>query len=101
MFLRVIQNIRPVDQKGRYLYWDKLRHLSPPDELNSQEWWFRIKTARSNLYQSLPLQGVQGNPFQFATPGLVLRELHWLDRYAAGNIRSSDAITNKQTRNTI
>ncbi len=93
-------DVSSVDQKGRYLHWDKLRHLSPPEGLNNEEWWFRIKTARRNLYQSLPLRDIQGKPFQFATPDRVLRELHWLDRYAAGNIQSNDAITNSQTRNT-
>jgi len=33
-------------------------------------------------------------------PGQVVRELHWLDRNAAGTIQASDAITNAQTRNT-
>lgn len=90
----------PVDSKGRYLHWDKLRHLAPPEGLNHNEWWFGIKSARRNLYQSLPLQDKNAGLFQFATPDKILRELHWLDRYAAGNIQSSDAITNAQTRNT-
>jgi len=90
----------PVDAKGRYLHWDKLRHLPAPEGLNHNEWWFGIKSARRNLYQPLPLVDKNSRPFQFATPDRVLRELHWLDRYAAGNIQSSDAITNAQTRNT-
>ncbi len=98
--LHLMRDGSPVDQKGRYLHWDKLRHLPPPDGLSSEEWWFRIKTARRNLHQLLPLQDKQGKPLPFATPDHILRELHWLDRYAAGNIQSSDAITNTQTRNT-
>lgn len=98
--LRLVKDGSPVDQKGRYLHWDKLRHLSPPEGLSSEEWWFSVKTARRNFYLSLPLHDKQGKPFQFATPDLVLRELHWLDRYAAGNIQSNEAITNAQTRNT-
>ena len=90
----------PVDQKGRYLHWDKLRHLPPPNGLNSEEWWFQIKNARKNSYQKLPFKDVTGKEFQFSEPDQVHRELHWLDRYAAGNIQFSDAITNTQTRNT-
>ncbi len=90
----------PTDQKGRYSHWDKLRHLPPPKGLNNEEWWFCIKKARRSLYQPLPLQDKQNKPFRFATPDQVLRELHWLDRYASGNIQSSDAITSAQTRNT-
>jgi len=97
---RILENASPVDEKGRYLHWDKLRHLSAPEGLSTEQWWLQLKMARRNLYQSLPLKDKQGQPFLFATPAQVLGELHWLDRYAAGSIQSSDAITNAQTRNT-
>jgi len=100
ILLQLFHNSSPLDQKGRYLHWDKLRHLTPPEGFTSETWWLSIKNARRNLYQSLPLQAKQGTSFQFAVPDRVLRELHWLDRYAAGNIQSADAITNTQTRNT-
>lgn len=90
----------PLDQKGRYLHWDKLRHLSPPEGKSVEFWWLNIKTARRNMYQQLPLYDKHNKHIQFATPDQVLRELHWLDRYAAGNIQSNEAITNPQTRNT-
>jgi len=100
VFLRLTLEASPVDLKGRYLHWDKLRHLPTPEGVSHDEWWFGIKSARRNLYQPLPLQDKKAVLFQFTTPDSVLRELHWLDRYAAGNIQSSDAITNTQTRNT-
>lgn len=98
--LAMHESASPVDEKGRYLHWDKLRHLTGPENLNSQEWWFRIKIARRNMYQKLPLLNKQGESFQYATIDSILQELHWLDRYAAGNIQSSDAITSNQTRDT-
>lgn len=102
MFFQVMSNSSPVDRKGRYLHWDKLRHLPLEDKdlNNSEQWWLRIKTARRNMYKQLPLLNKYGAPFQYTVPDQILRELHWLDRYAAGNIQSSDAITNSQTRNT-
>ncbi len=100
-FYELMSEGSPVDHKGRYLHWDKLRHLTLPDSFkSSEEWWFSIKTARQSIFQPLPLKSKQQKPFQFSTPDMVLRELHWLDRYAAGNIQSGDAITNTQTRNT-
>jgi len=96
----MFQATSPVDSKGRYLHWDKLRHLPPPEGLTSEHSWFRIKVARRNLYQQVPLLSKNGASFQYATVDLILREFHWLDRYAAGNIQSNDAITNSQTRNT-
>jgi len=100
VFLRLVREVSPLDPKGRYLHWDKLRYLPTPEGISHEEWWFGIKSARRNLYQALPLRDKKDGVFQFATPDRVLRELHWLDRYAAGNIQSSDAITNTQTRNT-
>lgn len=100
LFLRLMREASPVDAKGRYLHWDKLRHLPVPEGINHEQWWFGMKSARRSLYQSLPLQNKHTGLFQFATPDKILRELHWMDRYAAGNIRSSEAITNAQTRNT-
>ncbi len=100
LLLRLLQSNSPVDAKGRYLHWDKLRHLSAPNGINNEQWWFSLKLARRNIYRSLPLLDKGGAAFQFTVPDCILRELHWLDRYAAGNIQSNDAITNSQTRNT-
>jgi len=106
VIFQFMQNSSPVDSKGRYLHWDKLRHLPVENKnlKNSEQWWFCIKTARRNMYKSLPLLNKYKVPFQYTVPDQVLRELHWLDRYAAGNIQSSDAITHlmagAQTRNT-
>ncbi len=100
LLLRIMQSNSPVDEKGRYLHWDKLRHLPAPEGLNAEQWWCSLKMARRNMYHQLPLLSKGGTAFQFAVPDQILRELHWLDRYAAGNIQTSDAITNTQTRNT-
>lgn len=56
--------------------------------------------ARQAVFRSFPLQDKQGQPLKFTTPDTIQRELHWLDRFAAGNTQSNDAITNPQTRDT-
>ena len=91
---------RPVDNKGRYLHWDRLRHLPPPSELSVEHWWAGIKMARTAMYKKLPLLNMEGEAFCYAIPDCIQRELHWLDRYAAGSIQASEAITNKESRNT-
>ena len=58
-----MQNNSPVDSKGRYLHWDKHRHLplEDGDKGNeksleaSEQWWACIKTVRRNMYKPLPL----------------------------------------------
>ena len=57
--------------KGRYLHWDKLRHLTPPCDLNHEEWWLGVKFARSGMYRTLPLKDVAGQPFSFTMPDIV------------------------------
>lgn len=91
---------QPTDSKGRYLHWDKLRHLAPPDDLSVEQWWMAIKATRLSMFKKLPLVDVQEKPFCYAMPDCVQRELHWLDRYAAGSIQSGEAITNRESRNT-
>ncbi len=96
----MMQFSRPTDDKGRYLHWDKLRHLTPPTDITIEQWWWSIKFARRAMFTALPLQSIGGQPFNYAQPDEVQRQLHWLDRHAAGSIQANDEITNAQTRNT-
>ena len=89
-----------VDAKGRYLHWDKLRHLPAPAGLTSEQWWLGIKLARRKNYQRLPFLDKRGLPFQYGLPAVVKKEFHWLDRHASGSIHAESAITDPQTRNT-
>lgn len=97
---RLLTEFSPPDDKGRYLHWDKLRHLPAPEGFSSEQWWAGIKTARQKNYQALPLLDKKQKAFVFCTPDSVQRQLHWLDRHAAGSIQAEDAITNPQMRNT-
>ena len=96
----VMQLNQPTDDKGRYLHWDKLRYLTPPEGMNIEQWWWSIKLARNATYKLLPLQNINGEPFKYTLTDEIQRQLHWLDRHAAGSIQANEAITNTQTRNT-
>jgi hypothetical protein len=74
------------DTKGRYLHWEKLKHLPPPDGLSSEEYWFAIKIARQKVSKTLPLSDKHGHAFCFCIPETLQKELHWLDQNAAGSI---------------
>ena len=90
----------PTDHKGRYLHWDKLRHLSPPNDLTSEEWWAVIRFRRQNLFKSLPLVDKSSQAFKFCMPDSVQKDLHWLDMNAAGTISSNQPIFNSGMQNT-
>lgn len=91
--------IRP-DPKGAYYHWDKLRHLAPPHDLSSEEWWMAIKLSRRALYKPIPHTDKYGEPFQYGQPDVVQRLLHQITRDASGIIQSSEAVTNPHTRDT-
>ena len=88
------------DPKGRYYHWDKLRHLAPPDDLTTEEWWVAVKFARKALYRPIPHTEVRGEPFQYAQPDIVQRLLHQITRDASGAIQSPEAVTNPDTKDT-
>jgi Fic family protein len=87
-------------QEGKYRHWDTLRHLQPPEDLTSNEWWFGIKSARRQLYKSLPLKDKTGSAFVYATTVPGLEMLHRVDRDASGAIQSAEQVTDPDTRNT-
>ncbi len=98
MFLNLAT--RMTDDKGRYLHWEKVKHLPAPEGLSSQEYWGIIKLARRQAFKKLPFVDKLGKPFVFCTPDNLLRELHWLDQQATGSIHMNRAIIHKQTRDT-
>lgn len=98
--IRILSEFSPLDSKGRYLHWDKLRHLSPIEGFSIEQCWCGVKKVRQKMYKELPLFDKFQRPFKYCAPDNIWRELHWLDRYAAGSIQAEQAITNPQTRNT-
>lgn len=88
----------PVDDKGRYLHWDKLRHLEPPEGWTSEEYWAALKGARKSLYKKLPFRSKNGERFQFCLTDSIFKELHWLDQNASGHIGMDKPVTNPHTR---
>lgn len=87
-FQSIIQHATPLPN-GRYLHWDELRYRDPPEGLSRAEWWATVLLARAPLLQDLPLLDRLGVPFRFATPSLVLIDLHHIDRDAAGQIHTA------------
>lgn len=93
-------NLGPTDAEGRYLHWDKLRHLQPPEDWTSEDYWTAIKFARKSLYKKLPFTSKSGAQFQFCMIDSIYRDLHWIDQNAAGRIGMDKPVTNPHTRDT-
>lgn len=100
LLARLMHGVSEVDGQGRYLHWDKLRHLPPPNGLTSEQWWLGVKLTRRKNFKPLPLRDRNGAAFQYGLPAIVHKDLHWLDRHASGSIHVEAAITHPQTRDT-
>lgn len=96
--LHIIEALHPTTEKGEYLHWDKLRHLSPPHQLSSGQWWLLIKLARKTLYKQLPFKDKNNKPFVLATTDDILHKLHSIDRSTGNAIQSATSILNTQMR---
>lgn len=83
---------------GRYIHWDKLRHLDPPPGLTSHEWWLGVKFARAQLLKPIPLLDGVGRPFVYGTPDPVLRLLHEIGQLAGGDVQIHAEATSPGTR---
>ncbi|MDX2346891.1 MAG: Fic family protein [Legionella sp.] len=83
-----------------YFHWDKIRHLTPPSDLTTEQWWLSIKLARSALYKGLPFEDKYRKSFVLATPDLVLKKLHSIDRALGNTVQSPELIINKAARDT-
>ena len=91
---------QPTDLKGRYLHWDKLRHIDPPEGFTIKKWWAAIKLARQNLYKPINLLDTHQNEFKYVVPDSVQKDLHELTKNAAGNLFSNKEIINPGLRKT-
>lgn len=97
--LELLANGRSVDDKGRYLHWDQMRHRRPPDGLTLEEWWVGTAASREKNARLLPFTGTDGNPFRFSNIDLVQEMVHLIDQQASGRIQTDEIVANVGSRN--
>ncbi len=88
----------PEDVRARheYLHWDKLRHLSPPQGLTSEQWWLKVRYAREGELRKLPLTDSQGTPFSYGVLDSMLRQLHHIDQRCGGEVAMDEVVTSEK-----
>src|ERR1700693_4023122 len=83
------------ESEGKYRHWDILRHLTPPDGLTLEEWWYGIKMKRLLGFNSIPLWDKhRKDMFFYNLPGKVQELLHQIDMGAGGMIKTPEVIIN-------
>jgi len=83
---------------GRYLHWDTLRHIAPPEGLSVEGWWFVIKMARGTTLHRIPLRDKKGSRFVYTTPDVLYKMLSRIDKEATGTLQSGDQVTNPHVK---
>ncbi len=83
---------------GSYHPWDRIRHMSPPENLTPEEWWTGIKLARRGTYRPTPILDRDGLPFQYALVDPLLEAISRIDRDASGRIEIGAEVTNSENR---
>jgi len=84
---------------GRYVHWDKLRHLALPSGIEShQMWWAIVQLNRMSLLRELPFVDRSGSPFKLALPDPIQRQLAEIDRDLSERVPVPEQLVNLATR---
>jgi Fic family protein len=89
--MAIVQTVANDGHRQEYVHWDKLRHLKPPGDLSSEEWWLAVRLGRA--LNGLPLTDAKGKRFEYGTPSSALRLLHYVDQHCSGEIAMAEVVT--------
>lgn len=69
-----------------YLYWDELKYKTHPAKITVDMAWTLVKISRLSQMKHINLRSVTDSPFGYWLPDNVVRELHFIDQNATGQI---------------
>jgi Fic family protein len=90
--------VGPVDNKGRYLHWEKIKYLTPPEGYTSELYWHAMKASRAALQRLLPLVDKGGKAFQFCMPDPLLAKVMWISEQASGTLVGEPSLTDNKAK---
>lgn len=82
----IIAKQKPVDEKGRYLHWDKFKRIYTTD---SELKWLGTKISRSSLLHHIKIGQFS---FSFCTPERLQFLLHYIDKNAGGFVGANNLV---------
>ena len=94
-----LMSIGLLGPNDRYIHWDNLVYLHPPNGITHEEWWLALKIARSAAKKQLPLlTDKTGVAFSYNLADPISELLHEIDLRAGGRIEMPSQVTNPETR---
>ncbi|MEK6677539.1 MAG: Fic family protein [Planctomycetota bacterium] len=91
---KILEFSDAVHQESRYLHWDKLRRIPPPEGLTHREWLLIQKIRRHGGRRPCPLGSTSGEPFWFTVTDPMSEYLRDIDSRASGTIGIGDPMLN-------
>src|SRR5713101_5244107 len=70
----------------KYLFWDEAKYRVRPENISSAIGWGLVKISRISQINPINLQTVEGKSFGYWLPDSVLKELHFIDQNASGQL---------------
>jgi Fic family protein len=96
--LQILGLVSDLPTADKYLHWDVVRRIKPPEGYSHEEWWGALKFRRQMQTKPVPLTDSQGNAFTYSTVDPITENLQKIDQRAGGFIRMPDQITNPEVR---
>ena len=82
-----------------YLYWDRFKYLPMPEGVSNEIAWSYLKLTRLGQIRRIPAIDKHNIQFGYWRPDSILRELHYIDQYAGGQILVDDpSIASEKSR---
>ncbi|MBI5144800.1 MAG: Fic family protein [Candidatus Omnitrophica bacterium] len=69
-----------------YVYWDKFKYFTIPENISKEIAWVYLKVNRLSQIRKIPILDTKNNKFGYWLPDAILKELHYIDQYAGGQI---------------
>jgi Fic family protein len=91
-------SVQEPTHRDRYVHWDKLRYLTPPEGLSHREWWFGLKFHRLAARRPIALHDSRGRAFTYSVIDLLQEGLHRIDLSAGGHVQIPEPVLNPDTK---
>lgn len=92
---------KTVDDRGRYLHWDKLQYVPLPDDITTPlEYWHKIKAARNIAKRETVFKDKSGASFSYVDFDKLNELKDWVLENAAGVLDAPDQIKNQSVKST-
>jgi Fic family protein len=82
----------------RCLYWDELKYRPLPENLDREMAWALVKFSRMSQIRRTKILSTEGKYFWYWLPDVILRELHFIDQNAIGQLLIDDPDMNETTK---